>query len=145
MGYGDNEPKTGVWKIAFADFMTAMMAFFLVMWLMNATNQETKESVATYFNPVKLTDSTPDCKGVNDPKKVDPGKAEEMDSTNPLPIPARRRACRSQARPGSRARTKRRCFAIPTPFCRRLPAVRPTNRAANNGAAYRWGRCSSRA
>ncbi len=41
------ETKNSVWKIAYADFMTAMMAFFLVMWLINATNQETRESVAT--------------------------------------------------------------------------------------------------
>ncbi len=46
----------GAWKIAFADFMTAMMALFLVLWLVNAANEETKKSVASYFNPVKLVD-----------------------------------------------------------------------------------------
>ena len=35
-------PKGGVWKIAYADFMTAMMAFFLVMWLINAPSEGTK-------------------------------------------------------------------------------------------------------
>ena len=74
--YLDVEEKNGVWKIAYADFMTAMMAFFLVMWLISATNQETRESVATYFNPIKLTDSTPDRKGINDARRVDPGKAD---------------------------------------------------------------------
>jgi chemotaxis protein MotB len=39
----------GAWKVAFADFMTAMMAFFLVMWLMGS-DEETKSSVANYFN-----------------------------------------------------------------------------------------------
>jgi len=39
----------GAWKVAFADFMTAMMAFFLVMWLMGS-DEETKSSVADYFN-----------------------------------------------------------------------------------------------
>jgi len=38
----------GAWKVAFADFMTAMMAFFLVMWLMGA-DEEVKQSVAAYF------------------------------------------------------------------------------------------------
>jgi chemotaxis protein MotB len=72
----DSEYKSGVWKIAYADFMTAMMAFFLVMWLLNATNKETRESVASYFNPVKLAETTPDRKGVNDPKKAEPINSE---------------------------------------------------------------------
>ncbi|MCK9908095.1 MotB family protein [Microbacteriaceae bacterium K1510] len=83
------EGKNSVWKIAYADFMTAMMAFFLVMWLISATNQETRESVASYFNPIKLADSTPDRKGLNDARRVDPGKAEEDDSLRPLPEPGK--------------------------------------------------------
>src|SRR6478609_1908888 len=83
------EGKSSVWKIAYADFMTAMMAFFLVMWLINATNQETRESVASYFNPIKLTDSTPDRKGINDARRVDPGKAVEEDSMRPKPDPGK--------------------------------------------------------
>ncbi|MBS1963668.1 MAG: hypothetical protein JST04_15745 [Bdellovibrionales bacterium] len=39
----------GAWKVAFADFMTAMMAFFLVMWLMGS-DEETKAAIANYFN-----------------------------------------------------------------------------------------------
>ena len=39
----------GAWKVAFADFMTAMMCFFLVMWLMGA-DEEVKQEVAHYFN-----------------------------------------------------------------------------------------------
>src|ERR1700751_2944963 len=39
----------GAWKVAFADFMTAMMCFFLVMWLMGA-DEETKSEIAHYFN-----------------------------------------------------------------------------------------------
>jgi chemotaxis protein MotB len=83
------EGKNSVWKIAYADFMTAMMAFFLVMWLLSATNQETRESVASYFNPIKLTDSTPDRKGINDARRVDPGKAVEEDSLRPKPEPGK--------------------------------------------------------
>lgn len=57
----------GAWKIAYADFVTAMMAFFLVMWLINAANEKTKAQVASYFNPIKLTDTTTSKKGLNEP------------------------------------------------------------------------------
>ncbi|MEM6051521.1 flagellar motor protein MotB [Erwinia sp. P7711] len=39
----------GSWKIAYADFMTAMMAFFLVMWLLSSSTPETREQIAEYF------------------------------------------------------------------------------------------------
>jgi len=55
----------GVWKIAYADFMTAMMAFFLVMWLINSTDKKTLTQVATYFNPIRLTDKKPNVKGLH--------------------------------------------------------------------------------
>jgi chemotaxis protein MotB len=57
----------GVWKIAYADFMTAMMAFFLVMWLINSTDKKTLTQVATYFNPMRLTDKKPTPKGLHEP------------------------------------------------------------------------------
>ncbi|WP_367160148.1 flagellar motor protein MotB [Kozakia baliensis] len=41
----------GAWKIAYADFMTAMMAFFLVMWLINATTEQQRRGIAAFFNP----------------------------------------------------------------------------------------------
>ncbi|MES2963207.1 MAG: flagellar motor protein MotB [Bdellovibrionota bacterium] len=40
----------GAWKVAFADFMTAMMAFFLVMWLVNSASQEEKKAISDYFS-----------------------------------------------------------------------------------------------
>lgn len=43
----------GAWKVAFADFMTAMMAFFLVMWLMGA-DEETKAAIANYFTTATI-------------------------------------------------------------------------------------------
>ena len=61
---GEDGHHGGVWKIAYADFMTAMMAFFLVMWLINAANEETKAAVASYFNPVKLMDRQARPKGI---------------------------------------------------------------------------------
>jgi chemotaxis protein MotB len=59
--------KGGAWKIAYADFVTAMMAFFLVMWLINAANEKTKAQVASYFNPVKLVDNTTSTRGLKTP------------------------------------------------------------------------------
>ncbi|MCR9137901.1 MAG: MotB family protein [Alphaproteobacteria bacterium] len=56
----------GAWKIAYADFMTAMMAFFLVMWLVNASNDETRAAVASYFNPIRLTDNKPATRGLRE-------------------------------------------------------------------------------
>jgi chemotaxis protein MotB len=41
----------GAWKIALADMMTAMMAFFLLMWLLGASNEDKRKSVAEYFRP----------------------------------------------------------------------------------------------
>ncbi|MFA5582209.1 MAG: flagellar motor protein MotB [Paracoccaceae bacterium] len=41
----------GAWKVAYADFVTAMMAFFLLMWLINATTEKQRKGVADYFNP----------------------------------------------------------------------------------------------
>ncbi len=40
----------GAWKVAYADFVTAMMAFFLLMWLLNATTEEQRKGIADYFN-----------------------------------------------------------------------------------------------
>jgi chemotaxis protein MotB len=68
--------KGGVWKIAYADFMTAMMAFFLVMWLINAANEETRSQVASYFNPVKLVDTRTNTKGLQDLEAGADGKVK---------------------------------------------------------------------
>jgi chemotaxis protein MotB len=57
-GGHEAEHHGGAWKIAFADFMTAMMAFFLVLWIINATDKDTKTIIARYFNPVKLEESS---------------------------------------------------------------------------------------
>jgi len=48
----------GAWKIALADMMTAMMAFFLLMWLLGASTEDRKRSVADYFRPSSHSDIT---------------------------------------------------------------------------------------
>ena len=48
----------GAWKVAYADFVTAMMAFFLLLWLLSSTSESTKEGIAEYFTPtIGLKDS----------------------------------------------------------------------------------------
>lgn len=42
----------GSWKVAYADFVTAMMAFFLMMWLLNATSEQQRRGISNYFGPV---------------------------------------------------------------------------------------------
>ncbi len=73
--------KGGAWKIAYADFVTAMMAFFLVMWLINASNEETRAQVASYFNPIKLTDNSTGERGLKDSKESKSQQKEEGTGT----------------------------------------------------------------
>ncbi len=44
----------GAWKVAYADFVTAMMAFFLLMWLLGATTEKQRKSIADYFAPTLI-------------------------------------------------------------------------------------------
>lgn len=62
----DEQPHSGVWKIAYADFMTAMMAFFLVMWLINATEPEVRQGISSYFNPMQIAQEEPQARGLSD-------------------------------------------------------------------------------
>src|SRR5665213_1792470 len=48
----------GAWKVAYADFVTAMMAFFLLMWLINTTSPEQKKGIADYFAPASVSETT---------------------------------------------------------------------------------------
>ena len=43
----------GAWKVAYADFVTAMMAFFLLLWLLNVTTDEQKNAISNYFDPAQ--------------------------------------------------------------------------------------------
>ena len=48
----------GAWKVAYADFVTAMMAFFLLMWLLNAASEESLSGIADYFTPTAIMSSS---------------------------------------------------------------------------------------
>src|SRR6201990_50053 len=54
----------GAWKVAYADFVTAMMAFFLLMWLINTTTPEQKRGIADYFAPQSITQTVSGSGGV---------------------------------------------------------------------------------
>jgi chemotaxis protein MotB len=45
----------GAWKVAYADFVTAMMAFFLLLWIVGATNEDQRKGIADYFTPTLVT------------------------------------------------------------------------------------------
>lgn len=56
----------GAWKVAYADFVTAMMAFFLLLWLLNVTTEEEKNLISSYFDPTpeKISSYTSGAGGV---------------------------------------------------------------------------------
>jgi len=54
----------GAWKVAYADFVTAMMAFFLLMWLINTTSPEQKMGIADYFAPASVSQSNSGSGGI---------------------------------------------------------------------------------
>ena len=54
----------GAWKVAYADFVTAMMAFFLLMWLINTSSPEQKRGIADYFAPASVSATTSGSGGI---------------------------------------------------------------------------------
>ena len=79
-GGREDEYHGGAWKIAFADFMTAMMTFFLVLWIVNATDKNTKTVIARYFNPVRLEEPAKGHKGVHNDDSG--GKSDPNEDTS---------------------------------------------------------------
>ncbi|MDP1600118.1 flagellar motor protein MotB [Phenylobacterium sp.] len=61
---GGHAHHGGAWKVAYADFVTAMMAFFLLMWLINTTSPEQKRGIADYFAPASISESTSGSGGI---------------------------------------------------------------------------------
>jgi chemotaxis protein MotB len=54
----------GAWKVAYADFVTAMMAFFLLLWLLNAVSDESLQGISNYFAPQSLSPTTSGAGGI---------------------------------------------------------------------------------
>src|ERR1700742_4192540 len=82
-GAHEDEHHGGAWKIAFADFMTAMMAFFLVLWIISATDKNTKTLIARYFNPVKVEEPAKAQKGIHGVPEKDAIYAPGEESSTP--------------------------------------------------------------
>ena len=84
----------GAWKVAYADFVTAMMAFFLLMWLLNATTQEQKRGLADYFSPTSHLATAPSGSGAplggktpnSDGSMTSDRGAVELTRTQPYPV-----------------------------------------------------------
>jgi chemotaxis protein MotB len=55
---GGHPHHGGAWKVAYADFVTAMMAFFLLLWLLNATTEAQKKGISDYFSPASVSTSS---------------------------------------------------------------------------------------
>jgi chemotaxis protein MotB len=69
----------GAWKVAYADFVTAMMAFFLLMWLLGATDEEKRKGIADYFAPAVIeSESSSGSNGVMNGRSL-----EEPDGSAP--------------------------------------------------------------
>jgi len=75
----------GAWKVAYADFVTAMMAFFLLLWLLNATTEEQKRGIADYFSPASISKSNSGAGGVMGGQTISPDGAQISD-TSPVGV-----------------------------------------------------------
>lgn len=85
----------GAWKVAYADFVTAMMAFFLMLWLLSTTSKEQKAGIAEYFTFATVSQSTTGVTGVLGGKSVESEQGIDsgapkvtLELTPPAPPPA---------------------------------------------------------
>ncbi len=78
----------GAWKVAYADFVTAMMAFFLLLWLLNATTEEQKRGISDYFSPASVSHSQSGAGGLLGGRAISAPGAEISGTATPsLSIP----------------------------------------------------------
>ncbi len=83
---GDHGAHGGAWKVAYADFVTAMMAFFLLLWLLNAVSQEQLEGISDYFSPISMDASTSGGGGLMAGKMVSDTGVFETDASPPSAV-----------------------------------------------------------
>lgn len=77
----------GAWKVAYADFVTAMMAFFLLLWLLNVTTSEQKMGIADYFDPnPKISDGKSGAGGLLGGLTASPEGAMTSDTAPVVPM-----------------------------------------------------------
>ncbi len=83
---GGHAAHGGAWKVAYADFVTAMMAFFLLLWLLNAVSQEQLEGISDYFSPISTDTSTSGGGGLMAGKMVSNKGVFETDAAPPSAV-----------------------------------------------------------
>lgn len=82
-GGGHGGHHGGAWKVAYADFVTAMMAFFLLMWLLNVTTDAQRRGLADYFAPASISLSTSGAGGVMGGQTITTNGAQISDKSPP--------------------------------------------------------------
>ncbi len=75
----------GAWKVAYADFVTAMMAFFLLMWLINTVSPQQKKGLADYFAPASVSATTSGDGGLLGGTALSDDGAKSAGSTDAIP------------------------------------------------------------
>ncbi len=80
---GGHAHHGGAWKVAYADFVTAMMAFFLLLWLLNAVTEEQLEGISNYFSPENISMSESGAGGMLGGKVI--GETGAMPDTTARP------------------------------------------------------------
>jgi chemotaxis protein MotB len=86
-GHGEHGHHGGAWKVAYADFVTAMMAFFLLLWLLNVTSEEQKLEIANYFMPESVSKARSGGGGVLGGATIAPGDMERRAGGLAMAIP----------------------------------------------------------
>ncbi|MGE5145239.1 MAG: flagellar motor protein MotB [Candidatus Eiseniibacteriota bacterium] len=87
---GHDAHHGGAWKVAYADFVTAMMAFFLLLWLLNATTEEQRQGISNYFAPESVSYTKSGAGGVLgglDPVKGEGVGKAASPQTMAVPVP----------------------------------------------------------
>src|SRR5580698_3034407 len=74
----------GAWKVAYADFVTAMMSFFLLLWLLNVTTDVQRRGIADYFAPASISESKSGSGGVMGGQTITVDCAQMSDSAPPV-------------------------------------------------------------
>lgn len=84
--HGGHKKHGGAWKVAYADFVTAMMAFFLLLWLLNAATREQLEGISDYFAPISMRPETSGGGGFLAGKHAAEKGTFELDVEPPKPV-----------------------------------------------------------
>src|SRR5438876_8713409 len=121
----------GAWKVAYADFVTAMMAFFLLLWLLNVTTDVQKRGIADYFEPtMSVKSESSGSGGILGGKAIGTPGALPRDSVAPnvaMPIPAERQPDDGEDGEEAGAPSKQETAGDPQQAAKSRPADKSNN------------------